>query len=85
MNKSELIKKINNDTNYNLEECKKIVNIVENTFIFGKKNKKHIVSKLQEELNISENEGEKLYETMISTITTEIKSKLKHPFRNQDK
>ena len=40
MNKSEFIKELSKQTSYNEERCNTINNIVEDTFIIGKKNRK---------------------------------------------
>lgn len=43
MNKSEFIKELSKQTSYNEERCNTINNIVEDTFIIGKKNKEKII------------------------------------------
>ena len=43
MNKSEFIKELSKQTSYNEERCNTINNIVEDTFIIGKKNKEKIM------------------------------------------
>ena len=43
MNKSEFIKELSKQTSYNEERCNTINNIVEDTFIIGKKNKEKIL------------------------------------------
>ena len=45
MNKSEFIKELSKQTSYNEERCNTINNIVEDTFIIGKKNKEIIIEK----------------------------------------
>ena len=49
MNKSEFIKELSKQTSYNEERCNTINNIVEDTFIIGKKNKEKIVKQRQSE------------------------------------
>lgn len=61
-----------------------INNIVEDTFIIGKKNKEKIIEKFEKQINLDENEANKLYEIVMRIIGTEIKNKLKHPFKSQD-
>lgn len=84
MNKSEFIKELSKQTSYNKERCNIINNIVENTFIIGKKNKEKIIEKFEKQINLDENEANKLYEIVMRIISTEIKNKLKHPFKSQD-
>ena len=69
MNKSEFIKELSKQTGYDEEKCIVINSIVEDTFIIGKKNKDKMIE---------------LYETVISIIGSELKNKLKHPFKSQD-
>ena len=50
----------------------------------GKKNKEKIIEKFEKQINLDENEANKLYEIVMRIICTEIKNKLKHPFKSQD-
>lgn len=84
MNKSEFIKELSKQTGYDEEKCIVINSIVEDTFIIGKKNKDKMIEKFEEQINLDENEANKLYETVISIIGSELKNKLKHPFKSQD-
>ena len=76
MNKSEFIKELSKQTSYNEERCNTINNIVEDTFIIGKKNKEKIIEKFEKQINLDE--------IVMRIIGTEIKNKLKHPFKSQD-
>ncbi len=84
MNKSEFIKELSKQTGYDEEKCIVINSIVEDTFIIGKKNKDKMIEKFEEQISLDENEANKLYETIISIIGSELKNKLKHPFKSQD-
>ncbi len=84
MNKSEFIKELSKQTGYDEEKCIVINSIVEDTFIIGKKNKDKMIEKFEEQISLDENEANKLYETVISIIGSELKNKLKHPFKSQD-
>ena len=84
MNKSEFIKEGSKQTGYDEEKCIVINSIVEDTFIIGKKNKDKMIEKFEEQISLDENEANKLYETVISIIGSELKNKLKHPFKSQD-
>ena len=84
MNKSEFIKELSKQTGYDEEKSILINNIIEDTFIVGKKNKKKIIEKFENQLSINENESDKLYELVMSILSCEIKNKLKHPFKSKD-
>ena len=84
MNKSEFIKELSKQTGYDEEKCIVINSIVEDTFTIGKKNKDKMIEKFEEQISLDENEANKLYETVISIIGSELKNKLKHPFKSQD-
>ena len=64
------------------EYATKIANLLEDNFIIGKKNKEKTINHLIEELNISEEEADNIYNVSSSIIVGEIKNKLKHPFKN---
>lgn len=81
MNKTEFIKELSNKTGYNEEKCLQINNIIEDTFLIGKKNKEKMINDFKNKLNINEEEANKIYETVMNIISSEIKNKLKHPFK----
>lgn len=84
MNKQLFIKELEKQTGYNEEECNLINSIIEDTFIIGKKNKEKMKEKFQTQLNITENKADELYIQVMNIIGSELKNKLKHPFKNQD-
>ena len=84
MNKTEFIKELSKQTGYDEEKCTLINNVIENHFIFGKRNKDKIIQDLQVNSNLSEDNAENVYDIAIKIIADEIKNKLKHPFKNQD-
>ena len=84
MNKNEFIKELSKQTGYSEEKCVIINNIIENYFIFGRKNKDKIIKDLQIKANLSEDDAENIYDITIKIITGEIKNKLRHPFKSQD-
>lgn len=85
MNKSDVIEKLKQELNYSEDQCVLINNIVEDTFLIGKKNKEKMIERFINELNIDELEANNIYEVFMSIIGNGIKDKLKHPFRNLDK
>ncbi len=84
MNKSKFIKELSEQTGYNEEKCILVNNIIENYFIFGKKNKERIIKDLQVKATLSEDDAENVYDISMKIITVEMKDKLKHPFKSKD-
>lgn len=84
MNKNGFIKELSKQTGYDEEKCILINDIIENHYIFSKKNKDKIVQDLQVNVNLSEDDAENVYDIVIKIINGQIKDKLKHPFKNQD-
>ena len=83
MNKNEFVNQLVKQTNYSDENCLKITNILENYFLIGKNNKNKIIKDLMTQLMISNEEADELYNISTNIITTQIKRKIIHPFKNQ--
>ncbi len=84
MNKTGFIKELSKQTGYDEEKCILVNNIIENYFIFGKKNKEKIIKDLQVKATLNEDDAENVYDISIKIIAGEIKNKLKHPFKSQN-
>ena len=84
MNKTGFIKKLSKQTGYDEEKCIIINSVMENYFIFGRKNKDKIIKDLQIKVTLTEDDAENVYDIAMKIITGEIKNKMRHPFRNQD-
>ncbi len=84
MNKIGFIKELSKQTGYNEEKCILINNIIENYFIFDKKNKEKIIKDLQVKAILSDDDAENVYDILMKIIAGEIKNKLKHPFNSQN-
>ena len=84
MNKNGFIKELSKQTGYDEEKCILINNVIENYFIFGRKNKDKIIKDLQIKASLNEGDSENVYDISMEIITEEIKNKLKHPFRGQN-
>lgn len=82
MNKAGFIKKLSEKLECNEERARAIDDIIEDTFIVGKKNKEKMVADFEEKLDVSEEEAEKIYETAMEIIGSSIKDKLKNPFKD---
>ena len=81
MNKHGFIKELSKQTNLSLEECTNINNILEDCPIFGKNNKENTIKQFMERLNYDEEKANEIYNQISSIITTQIKEKIKHPFK----
>ena len=84
VNKTEFIKELQKQLNYDEEKCIIINDILENTFLIGKKNKEIMINEFVTKLNVTEREANKIYETAMNILSKGIKEKLKHPFRSRD-
>ncbi len=84
MSKTGFIKELSKQTGYDEEKCMIIDNVIENYFIFGRKNKDKIIKDLQIKASLSEDDSENVYDISMRIITGEIKNKLRHPFKSQD-
>ena len=85
MNKKGFILKLKEKLNYDEEKCIKINEILEDTFLIGKKSKEKMIERFIEEINVDEEEANNIYETTMNIIGNEIKNKIKHPFKDLDK
>lgn len=83
MNKEKFIKELEKVTKLENEKCVIINNILENHFIIGHKNKEKMILEMEEQLKITREEAEKIYEDTMSILAQGIKDKLKHPFRTK--
>lgn len=84
MNKMGFIKELSKQTGYDEQKCILINDIIENYFIFGRKNKDKIIKDLQIKASLNEDDAENVYDISMKIITIEIKDKLKHPFKSQN-
>lgn len=80
MNKTEFIKALVQKTGYDEAKCAQINSILEDTFIIGKEHRAELVQKFQEQMQLTADEAESLYEDVMGLVGTGIKDKLKHPF-----
>ena len=85
MNKQEVIEKLQKELKYDDEKCININKIIEETFLIGRKNKQKMIDRFIEEVNVNDDEANKIYETFMDIISKGLKEKLKHPFKDLDK
>lgn len=84
MNKIGFIKELSKETGYDEQKCILINNVIENHFIFWRKNKDKIIRDLQVKASLNEDDAENVYDISMKIITIGIKDKLKHPFKSQN-
>lgn len=82
-NKSKFIKRLKEETDYSEDRCVLVNDILENNFIIGRKNKQKIINDLILK-NFTEDEAENIYDMSINIIMSEIKNKIKHPFKSKN-
>ena len=68
MNKNSFIKELSKQTGYDEEKCILINDVIENHFIFGRKNKDKIIQDLQVKASLSEDDAENIYDISIKKI-----------------
>lgn len=83
MNKKKFIKTLQEKTNYSEEQCITINQVLENTFIIGKNNKQQIIDDLMQN-SFTEDDAENIYDISKNIIISEIKNKIKHPFKTKN-
>ena len=84
MNKTKFIEELSNNTGYDIETAKKINDIFESNFFISKKSKPKIIFELINNLDIEEQEADRIYNIAIKIVNTELKDKLIHPFKSRD-
>lgn len=85
MNKSGFIKELQNKTAYTEAQCTVINSVLEDHFVFRKKNKPKIVADIAEKLAVDETEADSIFELCMSIIRAEKKDALRHPFGSRKK
>lgn len=80
MNKSGFLTELESKTGYTAEQCVLINDVLENHFIFRKKNKPKVLAELKERLAVDETEADKIYGQAMAIIRSEIKAAKRRPF-----
>ncbi len=84
MNKNGFISELSKQLSYSKEKCIMMNDILESNFFISKKNKDKIIDEFIRKLKISSEEAKKIYDAAVKVIKDEVKSKLRHPFQNQN-
>ena len=84
MNKRGFIKELEKQTGYDHAKCLIISESLEDNFLFGKSNKCKTINALMINLEVDEQEANRIYDITSSIIMNAIKNRIKHPFENLD-
>ena len=84
MNKAGFLKQLQEKTNLSEKDTLVVSSILDDYFVFGKKNKDKIVSAIKEKLNVTDERADEIYNITMSIISSNIKDKIKHPFKSKD-
>lgn len=84
MNKKEFVMELSRELNYSEDKCTIINDVLESNFFISKKNRDKIIGELSTKLDIDNEEATNIYDKAVNIINTEIKNKLKHPFKSKD-
>ena len=84
MNKTYFLKQLQEKTNLSKKDTIVVSDILDDYFVFGKKNKEKIVNAIRENLDLTYEKADEIYNIAMSIISSNIKEKIKHPFRSQD-
>ena len=84
-NKTALLVELKERLNCSENDCVIINNIVEETSLFGRKNKTKMIHGFMDQLNVSEERADEIDNTFMSILKGRIKWKICHPFKSYDK
>ena len=84
MNKTDFIDELSKVSGYDREKCVLVNDILESHFIVGQKNKEKIINDFVEKLSFSEEEADKMYNTVMDVFAKGVKDKILHPFAKKD-
>lgn len=83
MNRKAFVETLEKRFSYSHEVVDSIVSILENYFIFKKSELELARCEMKEKLGLSEEESLEVMETIQFVLKSEIKKKIRHPFRNK--
>ena len=81
-NKHALLVDLKERLNCSEEDCIIINNIVEETSLFGKKNKAKMISGFMEQLDVTEERADEIYNTFMHIFKSRITYRFRHPFKS---
>lgn len=81
-NKHALLVDLKERLNCSEEDCVIINNIVEETSLFGKKNKQKMIDEFMNQLDVSLERANEIYDTFMDIFKSRVKWKIRHPFKS---
>ena len=84
-NKRALLVELKERLGCSEEECLIINDTVEETSLFGKKNKAKMINGFMDRLHVDGNRAEEIYETFMDIFKRRLKFKIFHPFKSYNK
>ena len=84
MNKTKFIEELSNKTGISKDICEEINKILESTFLIGKNNKDKILNTIKEKFNFDDEKVNKIYDTAMDILGSNLLDKLKNPFKSND-
>ena len=83
-NKTYFLEQLKEETKLSEKNVLALSSILDDHFAFGKKNKDKIVSDIKGKLEVLNERAKEIYNITMSIISSNLKDKLKHPFKSQD-
>lgn len=81
-NKHALLVDLKERLNCSEKDCVIINNIVEETSLFGKKNKQKMIDEFMNQLDVSLERANEIYDTFMDIFKSRVKWKIRHPFKS---
>lgn len=81
MNRTEFKNALSKELSYSDAKCNIILDTIEEHFFLNSKNQDKIINELKDNLQIDYEEASRIYNTALKIFKTEIKNKIKHPFK----
>lgn len=81
-NKHALLVDLKERLNCTEEECVIINNIIEETSLFGKKNKQIMIESFMNQLDVSLQRANEIYDIFMDIFKSRVKWKIRHPFKS---
>ena len=81
-NKKALLVELKERLNVSESDCVIINNIVEETSLFGKKNKAKMINGFMNHLDVSYERADEIYNVFMSIIKERLKLRIFHPFKS---
>lgn len=83
MNKADFIKKLSEQSGYDIEQCTIINDVLESHLIVGKKGPEKILNDFETRLGVTREEADNIYNLSVGIMNKELKNKIRHPFKSK--